>query len=149
MTDGAHTPRIQTHPDQPANLTDHTAGSEPAPAKPCQPPVTSRQIGPLAQAERRPGEFLRLASLHQITNEQIQDLAALQSAFAAVEAEHQRAERETLRKEVQERTARYLRCLRQAALRKIARVHDRITPDRSNLRCPPVANPQGSQSDGW
>src|SRR4051812_16879151 len=61
MTDGAHTPRIQTHPDQPANLTDHTAGSEPAPAKPCQPPVTSQQIGPLAQAERRPGEFLRLA----------------------------------------------------------------------------------------
>src|SRR3954452_816337 len=47
MTAGAHTPRLQTHPDQPANLTDHTAGSEPAPAKPCQPPVTSRQIGPL------------------------------------------------------------------------------------------------------
>src|SRR3954454_14514989 len=63
MTDGPHTPRIQTHPDQPANLTDHTAGSEPAPAKPCQPPVTSRQIGPLAQAERRPGEFLRLATV--------------------------------------------------------------------------------------
>src|SRR5204863_4575442 len=61
MTDGAHTPRIQTRPDQPANLTDHTAGSEPAPAKPCQPPVTSRQIGPLAQAERRPGEYLRLS----------------------------------------------------------------------------------------
>ena len=60
MTDGAHTPRIQTRPDQSANLTDHTAGSEPAPAKPCQPPVTSRQIGPLAQAERRPGELMRL-----------------------------------------------------------------------------------------
>src|SRR3954447_17918518 len=55
------TPRIQPRPDQPANLTDHTAGSEPAPAKPCQPPVTSQQMGPLAQAERRPGEFLRLA----------------------------------------------------------------------------------------
>src|SRR4051794_36835257 len=65
MTDGAHTPRTQTHPDQPANLTDHTAGSEPAPAKPCQPPVTSRQMGPLAQAERRPGELLRLARLRR------------------------------------------------------------------------------------
>ena len=61
MTDEAHTPRIQTRPDQPANLTDQTAGSEPAPAKPCQAPFTSRQIGPLEQAGRRPGEFLRLA----------------------------------------------------------------------------------------
>jgi len=44
------------------------------------------------------------ASPEQITDEQIRDLAALQSAFAAVEAEHQRAERETLREEVQQRT---------------------------------------------
>jgi hypothetical protein len=40
----------------------------------------------------------------QITNEQIRDLAWLQSAFLAVEAEHRKAERETLHKEVQERT---------------------------------------------
>ena len=40
----------------------------------------------------------------QITDEQIRDLAWLQSAFAAVEAEHRRAERETLREEVQQRT---------------------------------------------
>ena len=44
------------------------------------------------------------ANPEQITNEQIRDLAWLQSAFAAVEAEHRRAERETLHKEVQERT---------------------------------------------
>ena len=41
----------------------------------------------------------------QITDEQIRDLAALQSAFAAVEAEHRRAERETLHREVQQRTS--------------------------------------------
>ena len=40
----------------------------------------------------------------QITDEQIRDLAWLQSAFLAVEAEHRRAERETLHKEVQQRT---------------------------------------------
>src|SRR5215212_5470051 len=34
--------------------------SQAVPAKPCQPPVTSQQMGPLAQAERRHGEFLRL-----------------------------------------------------------------------------------------
>ena len=43
----------------------------------------------------------------QITDEQIRDLAALQSAFAAVEAEHRRAERETLHEEVQQRTGSY------------------------------------------
>jgi hypothetical protein len=62
MTDGAHTPPIRARPDQSANLTDHTAGSEPAPAKPCQKPFTGRQIGPLEQAGRRPGEFLRLGA---------------------------------------------------------------------------------------
>ena len=40
----------------------------------------------------------------QITDEQIRDLAWLQSAFLAVEAEHRTAERETLQKEVQQRT---------------------------------------------
>ena len=40
----------------------------------------------------------------QITDEQIRDLAWLQSAFLAVEAEHRRAEHETLHKEVQQRT---------------------------------------------
>ena len=44
------------------------------------------------------------ANPEQITDEQIRDLAWLQFAFAAVEAEHRRAERETLHKEVQERT---------------------------------------------
>jgi hypothetical protein len=43
----------------------------------------------------------------QITDEQIRDLAALQSAFAAIEAEHRRAERETLHEEVQQRTGSY------------------------------------------
>jgi hypothetical protein len=45
-----------------------------------------------------------VASPEQITDEQIRDLAALQCAFLAVEAEHRRAERETLREEVQQRT---------------------------------------------
>src|SRR4051794_3523278 len=62
MTDGAHTPLTRARPDQPANLIDQTAGSEPASAKPCQTPFSSRQIGPLEQAGRRPGEFLRLGS---------------------------------------------------------------------------------------
>ena len=44
------------------------------------------------------------ANPEQVTPEQIRDLAWLQSAFAAVEAEHRRAERETLHQEVQERT---------------------------------------------
>jgi hypothetical protein len=44
------------------------------------------------------------ANPEQITDEQIRDLAWLQSAFLAVEAEHRRAERETLREEVQQRT---------------------------------------------
>ena len=43
----------------------------------------------------------------QITDDQIRDLAALQSAFAGVEAEHRRAERETLHEEVQQRTGSY------------------------------------------
>ena len=46
-----------------------------------------------------------LASPEQITGEQIRDLAALQCAFLAVEAEKRRAERETLQREVQERTS--------------------------------------------
>jgi len=44
------------------------------------------------------------ANPEQITDEQIRDLAWLQSAFLAVEAEHRTAERETLQKEVQQRT---------------------------------------------
>ena len=44
------------------------------------------------------------ANAEQITGEQIRDLATLQSAFEAVEAEQRRAERETLREEVQQRT---------------------------------------------
>ena len=39
-----------------------------------------------------------VANPEQITDEQIRDLAALQSAFLAVEAEHRRAERETLQR---------------------------------------------------
>jgi hypothetical protein len=45
-----------------------------------------------------------VASPEQITDGQIRDLAWLQSAFTAVEAEHRTAERETLHKEVQQRT---------------------------------------------
>jgi hypothetical protein len=45
-----------------------------------------------------------VANPEQITGEQIRDLAALQCAFLAVEAEYRNAERETLHKEVQERT---------------------------------------------
>jgi hypothetical protein len=44
------------------------------------------------------------ANPEQITDAQIRDLAWLQSAFLAVEAEHRSAERETLHKEVQQRT---------------------------------------------
>ena len=44
------------------------------------------------------------ANPKQITDEQIRDLAWLQSAFLAVEAEHRRAEREMLHEEVQQRT---------------------------------------------
>ena len=43
----------------------------------------------------------------RITDEQVGDLAALQSAFAAVEAEHRRAKRETLHEEVQQPTGSY------------------------------------------
>ena len=45
-----------------------------------------------------------VANPEQITGEQIRDLAALQCAFLAVEAEKRRAERETLQREVQQRT---------------------------------------------
>ena len=45
-----------------------------------------------------------VANPEQITNEQIRDLAWLQCAFAAVEAEYRNAERETLHQEVQQRT---------------------------------------------
>ena len=44
------------------------------------------------------------ANPEQITDEQVRDLTWLQSAFAAVEAEHRRAERETLHMGVQQRT---------------------------------------------
>ena len=46
-----------------------------------------------------------VANPKQITGEQIRDLAALQCAFLAVEAEKRRAERETLQREVQQRTS--------------------------------------------
>ena len=45
------------------------------------------------------------ASPKHVSDEQIRDLAALQSAFSAVEAEKRRAEREMLHEEVQERTS--------------------------------------------
>src|SRR3954447_20220453 len=51
MTAGAHTPLTRARPDQPANLTDQTAGPAPAPAKPCQPPLTRRHKSHLS----RPG----------------------------------------------------------------------------------------------
>jgi hypothetical protein len=40
----------------------------------------------------------------QITDEQIRDLAQLQSAFLAVRGEHRKAQRETLHQDVRERT---------------------------------------------
>ena len=44
------------------------------------------------------------ANPEQITDKQVRDLAALQSAFLAVEAEYRKAERDTLHTEVQQRT---------------------------------------------
>ena len=46
-----------------------------------------------------------VANPEQITGEQIRDLAALQCAFLAVEAEKRGAERDTLQREVQQRTS--------------------------------------------
>ena len=62
MTHGAHTPLTRARPDQPANLTDHTAGPDPAPAKPCQPLLTPQHTNPLEQAGPHQGELIRLAS---------------------------------------------------------------------------------------
>ena len=45
------------------------------------------------------------ASPAHVSDEHIRDLAALQSAFLAVEAEKRRAEREVLHEEVQQRTS--------------------------------------------
>ncbi len=45
------------------------------------------------------------ANPEQVTGEQIRDLAALQCAFLAVESEKRTAERETLQREVQQRTS--------------------------------------------
>ena len=47
------------------------------------------------------------ADPEQVTREQLQDLAALQTAFLAVEAEQRKAERETLHEEVQQRVSSY------------------------------------------
>ena len=60
MTDGAHTPLTRARPDQSANLTDHTAGPDPAPDKPCQLPLTRRHTKPLEQAGSRHDEWMRL-----------------------------------------------------------------------------------------
>ena len=45
------------------------------------------------------------ADPEHVTDQQIHDLAALQSAFQAVEAEMRRADSEALRREVQQRTS--------------------------------------------
>ncbi len=45
------------------------------------------------------------ASPAHVSDQQVRDLAALQSAFLAVEAEMRRAEREMLHEEVQQRTS--------------------------------------------
>jgi hypothetical protein len=47
------------------------------------------------------------ANPEQVTREQLQDRAALQTAFLAVEAEQRKAERETLHEEVQQRLSSY------------------------------------------
>ena len=61
MTHGAHTPLTRARPDQPANLTDQTAGPDPVSANACQPPHTRRHTKPLEQAGSRHGEWMRLA----------------------------------------------------------------------------------------
>jgi hypothetical protein len=63
MTDGAHTPLTRARPDQPANLTDQTAGPDPASAKACQPPFTHRHAKALEQAGAHHGELIRLDKL--------------------------------------------------------------------------------------
>ena len=65
--------------------------------------MTTTATGLLCWRDFHPQEW-QLASLHQITDEQIRDLAWLQYAFLAVEAEYRNAERDTLHKEVQQRT---------------------------------------------
>ena len=60
MTDGAHTPLTRARPDQPANLTDQTAGPDPASAKACQPPFTHQHAKALEQAGAHHGELIRL-----------------------------------------------------------------------------------------
>ena len=60
MTDGAHTPLTRARPDQPANLTDQTAGPDPASAKACQPPFIHRHAKALEQAGAHHGELIRL-----------------------------------------------------------------------------------------
>src|SRR3954453_7030077 len=62
MTAGAHTPLTRARPDQPANLTDHTAGPDPAPANPCQPLLTPQHTKPLGQAGSHQGELIRLVN---------------------------------------------------------------------------------------
>lgn len=47
------------------------------------------------------------ANPEQVTRAQLQDLAVLQTAFLAVEAEQRKAERETLHEEVQQRVSSY------------------------------------------
>jgi hypothetical protein len=64
MTDGAHTPLTRARPDQPANLTDQTAGPDPASAKACQPPFTHRHAKALEQAGAHHGELIRLRNSH-------------------------------------------------------------------------------------
>ena len=66
MSPGAHTPLTRAHPDQSANLTDHTAGPDLAPAKACQPPLTRRHTKPLEQAGSRLGELMRLERIIEI-----------------------------------------------------------------------------------
>src|SRR4029079_4161150 len=66
MTDGAHTPLTRARPDPPANLTDQTAGPDPAAAKACQPPFTHRNAKALEQAGAHYGELIRLNGLNSV-----------------------------------------------------------------------------------
>ena len=75
----------------------------------------------------------------QITDEQIGDLAALQSAFAAVEAEHRRAKRETLHEEVQQPTGSYA-CTPRASAGDGGRCStERASPSAGKEACSAIA----------
>lgn len=81
MTHGAHTPLTRARPDQPANLTDQTAGPDPASAKACQPPFIHRHAKALEQAGAHHGELIRLSTHAWAEKKGLPGVAILASAF--------------------------------------------------------------------